>query len=277
VKVSICRYALEDFPAAHAGFEEALNLARSSDCASLADHRQVAEILNNLACLCYMRGQTEKAMELLEQSMDAQNFAADKSLYAGSRFSGHTASLNSSVTKANMGVVGLVTQNLSVSIAALESALRVSPMKSIHVLVSQNWTHGNHSLVLFSQDQQLLLRDANVTLISTMEYLVVATLMSGQKEKAIQLLNRMLHMQIDAFGRKDSRCERTEAKIAALRADVGAEAAEPNGTSKAQASTSINEALQALAASGEERPGVSKETPAKRCVFRPFKSMRKKL
>jgi len=132
--MSICRYALEDFPSSHKGFEEALSLARGNNN-SLADHRQVAEILNNIACLSYMRGQTEKAMELLEQSMDAQNFASDKSLYAGSRFSGHTASLNSSVTKANMGVVGLVTQDLSVSITALEASLRVSPDVYVPLLV----------------------------------------------------------------------------------------------------------------------------------------------
>ena len=103
-----------------------------------------------------------------------------------------------------------------------------------------------------------------MTLISTMEYLVVATLMSGQKEKALQLLNRMLHMQADAFGRKDPRCLRTESKIKNLRSD-----AKRNGKTSA---TTLDEALGAMASiSGDAKPN---DKTSKR--FRPFKSMRKK-
>jgi len=159
VNMSICRYALEDFPSAHAGFEEALGLARGNKN-TLADYRQLAGILNNLGCLAHMCGQTERAMELLEESLDAQNYAADKSLYAGSRFSCHTAALTLTITKANMGLIALLNQDVSLSIAAFEAAIK---------------------------DQQLLLRDAHVTLISTMDHLVLAKIMAGDREKAMQV------------------------------------------------------------------------------------------
>jgi len=123
--MSICRYAIGDFASAHAGFEDALKFARNNK-QSLADHRQLAELLNNVACLSYMCGQNGRAMELFEEALDEHSFVADKSLYVGSRFSGHTASLNVSVTKANIGIIALVTQDLSTSIAALETALKVS-------------------------------------------------------------------------------------------------------------------------------------------------------
>lgn len=42
-------------------------------------------------------------------------------------------------------------------------------------------------LTLSPQDQQLLLRDAHVTLLSTMDYLVIANLVSGKKDRAIQV------------------------------------------------------------------------------------------
>jgi hypothetical protein len=98
---------------------------------------------------------------------------------------------------------------------------------------------------LFFQEQQLLLRDAHVTLISTMDHLVVTNLLGGRLQKALQvclllsvcdclnfckailtpisstqrfvygtqMLRRMLQMQIDAFGPSDMRCLRTTNKI----------------------------------------------------------------
>jgi len=52
--------------------------------------------------------------------------------------------------------------------------------------------------------------------MSTMDHLVVANLLAERKEKALQLLRRMLSMQLDAFGPKDSRCVITENKILML-------------------------------------------------------------
>jgi hypothetical protein len=72
---------------------------------------------------------------------------------------------------------------------------------------------------LHTQDQQLLLRDAHVTLISTMEHLVVANLLAGFKSKALQLLQRVFHMQVDALGPDDPQCEVTRHKILVLESD----------------------------------------------------------
>jgi hypothetical protein len=65
----------------------------------------------------------------------------------------------------------------------------------------------------------LLLRDAHVTLISTMEHLAVANLLAGFKSKALQLLQRVFHMQVDALGADDAQCEVTRHKILVLESD----------------------------------------------------------
>jgi hypothetical protein len=66
---------------------------------SISDQRQIAELLNNLACLAFLAGRPEKALGLLKESWNSQNIARDHSLYAGARFSGHSATVNMSVTR----------------------------------------------------------------------------------------------------------------------------------------------------------------------------------
>jgi hypothetical protein len=120
---------------------------------------------------------------------------------------------------------------------------------------------------LFFQEQQLLLRDAHVTLISTMDHLVVTNLLGGRLQRALQvclllsvcpfellynqsntppsstqrfdygmqMLLRMLQMQIDAFGPSDMRCLRTANKIENLQnqsAQVGGELEEDSHPGK---------------------------------------------
>jgi len=125
IKMAMCRFALSDFEASDSALREALGHCRSS-LKTLADRRQLAEILNNLGCLSYMVGETGEAMKLLEESMDIQTETVNLALYAGSKFSCHTASLNSSVTKANIGLICLVMRDNALSVAAFEAALRVS-------------------------------------------------------------------------------------------------------------------------------------------------------
>lgn len=125
VRMAICRFAVEDFASAHTGLEEALSLTRGN-IKTLADHRQLAEILNNLGCLMYMCGQTENAMKHLEEALDIQSFVAGQSLYAGSKFACHNISLNQSISKANIGLITLVTKDVSMSLEAFEAAIRVS-------------------------------------------------------------------------------------------------------------------------------------------------------
>jgi hypothetical protein len=92
----------------------------------------------------------------------------------------------------------------------------------------------------YGQDQQLLLRDAHVTLLATIEHLAIAHQISGNKDRALQvrileqtavprffvqtnslfqLLRRMLHMQIDAYGPDDERSVSTGEKITNLLLD----------------------------------------------------------
>jgi tetratricopeptide (TPR) repeat protein len=125
VKLAICHYALNEFGEAHARLEEALVFARTN-CASLEDGLQMAEILNNLGCLAYMCGQPVAATSFYRESLDVQFGALSASLYGSTAFVGQSISLNISITRANIGFVKLVTKDLPVAVTALENALMVS-------------------------------------------------------------------------------------------------------------------------------------------------------
>lgn len=156
VKVAICRYALNEFAEAHARLEEALFYAKKS-CISLEGRVQMAEILNNLGCLAYMCGQPAAAISFFRDSMDVQFGALSVSLYGGNATLGQSISLNISITRANIGLVKLVTKDLPVAITALENAL---------------------------MEQQILLRGAHETIVATMDHLAVSNLLYGDLEKA---------------------------------------------------------------------------------------------
>ena len=127
---------------------------------SLSEQRQMAEIYNNLGCLYYSKGDSEKAGSYFMESFEAQTVALEHSLYAGARYSCHSATLNLSVIKSNIGYLALVARNHNSAIQSLEYAIH---------------------------NQQLLLRDAHPTLIATMDHLVVAQIFAGHKDKAVRV------------------------------------------------------------------------------------------
>jgi len=116
---------MDNFADAHTNLELALALA-GSKAQTTSDYCQLAEILNNLGCLSYMCGQPTKAMKLFRESLDVQLAVVNSTLYGGSRYATHTATLNISVTRGNIGFLALVLKDVSSGILALESALRVS-------------------------------------------------------------------------------------------------------------------------------------------------------
>jgi hypothetical protein len=77
-----------------------------------------------------------------------------------------------------------------------------------------------HALFLTTsvQIQQLLLRDADDTLLATMDQLLLANLVVGGTRKSLGLLHRMLQLQMEAFGAGDIRCLTTAKKIELLEA-----------------------------------------------------------
>jgi tetratricopeptide (TPR) repeat protein len=157
--VAICLFALENFAKAQDTLREALLLSRGK-MATLPDRRQCAEILNNLACLCYTCGEPMEAFDLFSESLEIPLAVAEDSLYLGSKFSCHSSSLNSAMVRANLGFLSLISRDLSTARLALESAVK---------------------------EQSLLLRDAHVTLVCTMDYLAVVHLLADNKEKALQV------------------------------------------------------------------------------------------
>jgi hypothetical protein len=193
-RTAMASYALDDIPGSIAKLEEALQLARGNT-SRLSDHHLLAEILNNLGCLSYQTGKADRALELFDESLQIQRIAADHSLYVGSKLSCHQETINMSVTKANIGLLHLAIKDASQCIDLFESAIR---------------------------DQQLLLRDADATLISTIEHLVTVLLLVGDKAKALQLLKRMMYMQCDAFGPNYQLTRSTANKIAMLQTEESA-------------------------------------------------------
>jgi tetratricopeptide (TPR) repeat protein len=124
-KLAICHYALNEFGEAHSRLEEALDYAGRS-CQTLDDYVQVAEILNNLGCLAYMCGQPVAANAFFRDSLDVQFRNLSVSLYEPATTMGQSISLSISISRANVGFVGLVTKELPLAITALENALMVS-------------------------------------------------------------------------------------------------------------------------------------------------------
>ena len=188
VKQATCLIAIGKQNEAVIMLEECLELSKDG-ARSISDQRQVAEIYNNLGCLYYAFGHIDKSGSFFVESFEAQQIALDHSLYAGARFSCHSASLNLAVTKANMGFLALSSRHYDVAIEALQYAMH---------------------------NQQLLLRDAHQTLIATMEHLAVSQIFAGNKDKAIRLLRRMYHMQSDVYGPTDPRPIATNKKLVML-------------------------------------------------------------
>lgn len=162
MKKAICQFALNDLVEAAKSYEECLMLAQKS-AKSISDQRQIAEILNNLACLAYLAGRPEKALELLKESWNVSGVALDHSLYAGARFSCHSSTLNMSVTRGNIGFLAILGKDIPAALEAFEYTVT---------------------------QQQLLLRDAHRTLIASMDHLVVVQVLSDSKDKAIRVSTR---------------------------------------------------------------------------------------
>ena len=159
MKKAICQLALNDLVEAAKSFEECLILAQKS-AKSISDQRQIAEILNNLACLAFLAGRPEKALELFKESWNSQTIALDHSLYAGARFSCHSSTLNMSVTRGNIGFLAILGKDIPAALQAFEYTVN---------------------------QQQLLLRDAHRTLIASMDHLVVVQVISGNQDKAVRV------------------------------------------------------------------------------------------
>ena len=230
----MCRFALEDYSTAYPELEHALSLSRD-EIYTLSDHRQIAEILNNLGCLSYMGGEIERAMLYFRESIKVQTIASEHSMYVGSKFSCHAASLNMSITTANIGFLSMTFyRDAAESVAIFESAVKVS-IASERVYnarsVCLNPRERFVACFFVDQDQQVLLRDAHTTLITTMQHLAVANLLAGSKIKALHLLQRVFHMQVDAFGPDDKQCQLTRTKISMLEDDESTQQADYLGKS----------------------------------------------
>ena len=136
-KLAICLYASNELAEAHKRLVEALEFARKSR--PTEDRMQTAEILNNLGCLAYMCGQPLAAHATFLDSLEVQFAALSESLYEGSASLGHSISLNISITRANIGFIKLVTNDLPVAVTAMENALMVSLTWGITKTSSHGW------------------------------------------------------------------------------------------------------------------------------------------
>jgi tetratricopeptide (TPR) repeat protein len=136
VKAAVCRIALKDFSNAVDDLQLALSLSRKQT-STLADHRQLAEILNNLGCLAFITGDAEKARQHFGEALDLLSVASDNSIYVGSKFSSHTATLNSSIIKANVAFLLLSSRDAKQSIHLFEVASEVRCLASDFLMTFQ--------------------------------------------------------------------------------------------------------------------------------------------
>ncbi|CAB9499805.1 repeat-containing protein [Seminavis robusta] len=239
VRLATCRFAMDNFADAHTSLELALALA-GSKAKTTNDYCQLGEILNNLGCLSYMCGQPSKAMKLFREALDVQLAVLNSTLYGGSMYSAHSATLNISITRGNIGFLALVLKDVSSGIVALESALR---------------------------EQRLLLNGAHVTLVSTMDHLAVANLLEGRTQKAIKMLRRIYELQRTAHGANDPRTMATRQKILTIRGQQMA--ASPNANTAKEADTPVNVRSPREAPPDERKVSRSKsETPVVVTDFR---------
>jgi tetratricopeptide (TPR) repeat protein len=194
VKTAICHFAMEDYTTAYSELELALSFSRDA-IHTLSDYRQIAEVLNNLGSLSYMGGEIERSMLYFRESIKILTKAVDFATYSESKYDSHSTILALSIAKSNVAFLSLTFyRDVSESVMMFESVIK---------------------------EQQLLLRDADVTLMATMEHLAAANLLAGDKSKALQVLRRVLRIQIDVYGGSDTEdyssvCERTRHKIYVL-------------------------------------------------------------
>ena len=185
VKGALCEFALENYSSAHDELERVLQTGKGN-CRSVTDFVQIAEILNNLGCLSFMCSEPGTAMRLFTESLEVQNAVLSHSLYGGPVLAANSASLNLSVTRANLAFVHMFFNNYPAALTTFESALMT---------------------------QQMLLDPSNETLLGTMDHLAAANLLAGNQEKALLMLHRMLRIQEEAFGVHDERWNATRLKI----------------------------------------------------------------
>ncbi|GAX17557.1 hypothetical protein FisN_18Lh207 [Fistulifera solaris] len=189
-KIAICLIAQNELQKAQ-GILRAVCLLAREKTGSLPDRRQFAEILNNLACVNYFLNGYNEAYIAFTQSLDIQLSLCDDALYLGSKFSSQSSAMNVAVVRANVGFLALVSRDIPTARMAFESSLKA-----------------------------LLLRDAHASLVSAMEHLAVIHLFDDARDKTLQLLRRVLHMQIDAFGADDHRCLLLRKKIRLIENDT---------------------------------------------------------
>ena len=185
VKIALCHCANDQFSKAHNALEVCLESAKGY-CKTITDFIQIAEILNNLGCLSFMGGQSETSMQMFIESLGVQQAVLSHSLYGGSVLAGHSTNLNMSITRANVAFLKMCSNDHVSAIISFEAALST---------------------------QQMLLYDAHETLVGTMDHLAAANLLGGNKEKAANMLERMLRAEIKVYGIDDPRCENTRNKI----------------------------------------------------------------
>ena len=183
----MCKFALQDFEEARRDLRNALVLARAKfEEDSLSCRRQLAEIINNIACLSYICDEPKHVLPLLQESLEIQMEISNHSLYIGSKFASQTSALNMTVTKANMGFLALVSRNIPQAVEFFEAAAKVGA-----IFFSKSLGFQSCRFLIFlaniHQEQTLLLRDAHSTLTSTMDHLAVAHLLGENWEKAQQV------------------------------------------------------------------------------------------
>jgi tetratricopeptide (TPR) repeat protein len=121
---AVCNCALQNLDDANRDLEFAVSHLQGN-LRTMSDYRQLAECLNNIGCLSYRNGNIELAEAQFTEALECQAIVAQNSLYAGSKYSSHAASINVSVTEGNLGFLGLSKKDYDASVTLFEFAVHV--------------------------------------------------------------------------------------------------------------------------------------------------------
>lgn len=204
----------------------------------MSDYRQLAECLNNIGCLSYRNGNIELAEAQFTEALECQAIVAQNSLYAGSKYSSHAASINVSVTEGNLGFLGLSKKDYDASVTLFEFAVHVRSGGLTETICL--FTLVSHSFALvFERNKSFFCGTPTLHSLHLWNISRLQIIFPGRKRRhfryfslrtfalfigyfrflhsgfcfPMKVFRRIIHMQVDAYGPDDPRSLATATKI----------------------------------------------------------------
>ncbi|CAJ1964227.1 unnamed protein product [Cylindrotheca closterium] len=181
-KISTCQYALDQFDDAQSTLRRAGENAKKKSSVSLNDRLLLAEMINNMGTVHWRKGMTTAANDCFVESLDILQNAASDCLYEDSATASQSVSLNIFIVRCNIGFAKMTGKEFKESIPELENAL---------------------------MGLNGLLKSGDEMSVATMDCLAAANLLSGKRDRATKMYERMLQILENEGDEGDSRIAKT--------------------------------------------------------------------